>query len=82
MYKDKILIGMFTTKTTQTTQNLHLGPHHRVCMLRIHHIDLFNKKTRLHCRTVTKPRFLMFGTLIFGYKANKNSATHSKLCTC
>ena len=23
-----------------------------------------------------KPRFLMFGTLIFGYKANKNSATH------
>ena len=24
----------------------------------------------------------MFGTLIFGYKANKNSATHSKLCTC
>ena len=29
-----------------------------------------------------KPRFLMSGTLIFGYKANKNSSTHSKLCTC
>ena len=31
----------------------------------------------------TKPRFfLISGTLIFGYKGNKNSATHSKLCTC
>ena len=33
-------------------------------------------------RVLYKPRFLMFGTLILGYKANKNSATHSKLCTC
>ena len=31
---------------------------------------------------LTKPRFLMSGTLIFSYKTNKNSYTHSKLCTC
>ena len=29
-----------------------------------------------------KPRFLMSGALIFVYKTNKYSSTHSKLCTC
>ena len=29
-----------------------------------------------------KHRFLMSGTLIYGYKTNKNSSTHSKLGTC
>ena len=29
-----------------------------------------------------KPRFLMSGTLIFGYKTTQNSSTQSKLCTC
>ena len=30
----------------------------------------------------TKPRFVMSGTLIIGYKTNKNSSTHSKFGTC
>ena len=33
------------------------------------------------CIMSKKRRFLMSGTLIFGYKTNKNSFTHSKLCT-